>query len=78
MLDVCVVRQMSKLKLLFALPSVFWGGHTRLKEVSYFRSEKVRLECDPELEIYADGEPVCRTPASVTLLPRALRVIVPV
>jgi diacylglycerol kinase (ATP) len=77
LLDVCIVKQMSKFKVLCALPTVFWGGHIRLKQVDYFRTAAVRLESDPELEIYADGEPVCRTPAEFSVHPRAFNVIVP-
>ena len=77
LLDVCLVAKMSKLKLLCALPTVFWGGHVNLKEVDYFRSAGVRLESDPALAIYADGEPVCRTPAEFRVIGRALKVIIP-
>jgi diacylglycerol kinase (ATP) len=49
------------------------GTQLRLKEVSDFRTEKIRLESNPTTFVYADGELVCRTPVEV--LPRALRVI---
>lgn len=78
LLDICLVRQMSKLKLLCALPTVFWGGHVGLKEVEYFRTPGLRVESNPPLEIYADGEPVCRTPAQFSVISSALNVIVPV
>jgi diacylglycerol kinase (ATP) len=78
LLDVCIVKKMSKLKLLSVLPSVFWGGHLRLKEVSYYRVPALEVEADPRLEIYADGEPAGRTPAAFSVLPQALNVIIPV
>lgn len=78
LLDVCLVAKMSKLKLLCALPAVFWGGHVSLKEVEYFRTTGLRVESDPPLEIYADGEPVGRTPAQFGVISSALKVIVPV
>lgn len=78
LLDVCLVDKMSKIKLLCALPTVFWGGHTRLKEVHYFRTKKMDLQASPELEIYADGEPAGRTPAEVSVLSQAFNVIIPV
>jgi YegS/Rv2252/BmrU family lipid kinase len=77
LLDVCFVRDMSKFKLLCVLPTVFWGGHLRLKEVSYYRVAVLEVDSDPELQIYADGEPVCETPAKFSVLPQALKVIVP-
>ena len=78
LLDICVVGKMNKFKLLCALPTVFWGGHIGIKQVEYFRSADLRLESDPVLEVYADGEPVCRTPADFSVVSRALKVIVPV
>jgi diacylglycerol kinase (ATP) len=77
LLDVCLVAEMSKFKLLCALPTVFWGGHVGLKQVQYFRTARVLLEANPGLEIYADGEPVCRTPAEFSIIGGALNVIVP-
>lgn len=78
LLDVCMVDKMSKIKLLCALPTVFWGGHTGLKEVRYFRTRQMHLEARPELEIYADGEPAGHTPAEFSVLPQAFKVIIPV
>jgi diacylglycerol kinase family enzyme len=45
--------------------------------VEYFQAQTVRIETGRPLEIYADGEPVCQTPVEISLLPRALKVIVP-
>jgi diacylglycerol kinase family enzyme len=78
LLDVCRVAKMNKIKLLCAMPSVFSGAHLRLKEVEYFKTATVKVESEPRLEIYADGEPAGRTPAEFSVLPKALHVIVPV
>ena len=78
LLDICLVDKMSKIKLLCALPTLFWGGHTGLKEVRYFRTKQMRLEARPELEIYADGEPAGYTPVEFTVLSQAFKVILPV
>lgn len=77
LLDICVVRSISKLKVLFCLPIIYFGGHTRLKEVDYFRADKLAIGSRPPLEVYADGEFVCDTPVEIGLVPKALRVIVP-
>ncbi|MGE5323256.1 MAG: diacylglycerol/lipid kinase family protein [Actinomycetota bacterium] len=78
LLDVCLVDKMRKIKLLCAIPTVLWGGHTRFKEVRYFRTGRMRLESESRLEIYADGEPAGHTPAEFSVVSRALKVIVPV
>jgi diacylglycerol kinase (ATP) len=77
LLDVCVVGDISKLKVFFCLPIIYFGGHTRLKEVQYFRTKVIRIESSPSLDVYADGEFACRTPVEIRLIPQALDVIVP-
>jgi diacylglycerol kinase family enzyme len=49
-----------------------------LKEVDYFRTRAVRIDSAQPLELYADGEAVCRTPVEIRVLPRSLSLIVPV
>ncbi len=77
MLDVCLVARISKLKVLFCLPLIYFGGHTRLKEVQYFQARQVRIESDPALSVYADGELICQTGIEIGVLPESLTVIVP-
>ncbi len=76
-LDVCVVRRLGKLRLLRLFPTVLSGAHLAIPEVEYFQATAVRLDTETPLEIYADGEFVCRTPAEIRVLPRRLSVIAP-
>jgi len=76
-LDVCIVGEMSRIKVLFCLPTIFFGAHIRLRGVEYFQARKVRLDSAPGMELYADGEPAGLTPLDIGLVPRALKVIVP-
>lgn len=78
LLDICVVSKLNKLKLLCWVPTIFFGGHLRLKQVEYFQAERVRIETARELELYADGDFACKTPVEIGVVRRALRVIVPV
>ncbi len=77
LLDICVVGNMRKTRLLRLFPSVFSGSHLSIPEVEYFQARGLRLETDCPMEVYADGEYVCRTPVEVSLERAALRVIVP-
>jgi|ERR1043166_5538489 diacylglycerol kinase (ATP) len=78
LLDVCVVSKLNKVKLLCWVPTIFFGGHLRLKQVEYFQAEQVRIETERELDLYADGDFACKTPVEIGVIRRALRVIVPV
>jgi diacylglycerol kinase (ATP) len=76
-LDVCFVRRAGKLRLLRLFPVVYSGGHLRLPEVVYAQCSGLRIESEPPLEIFGDGEFIGWTPAEIRVLPRVLRVIVP-
>jgi diacylglycerol kinase family enzyme len=77
LLDICLVSKMNKIKLLSWVPTIFFGGHLRLKQVEYFQAKEVRIDTWHELELYADGDYACRTPVEIRVIPRALPVIVP-
>jgi diacylglycerol kinase (ATP) len=76
-LDVCLIQDINKFKLLCLFPSVYFGRHLGIKEVEYFQADRLRLESQYPLEVYADGEYVCQTPVDVGVERGALRVIVP-
>jgi diacylglycerol kinase (ATP) len=75
-LDACVITQVDDFKRFCLFPTVYFGRHLRVPEVSYFQTERVRLETETPLDIYADGEYVCRTPVEVAVQRDALPVIV--
>ncbi len=77
LLDVCFVRQVGKARLLRLFPTVFSGKHVGIKEVEYFQADRVKVETETPLDVYADGEFICQTPVEVTVAPRAIRVILP-
>ena len=76
-LDVCVIGGVDPFKLACMFPTVYFGRHLRLREVSSFQAERLRAETEAPLDVYADGEYVCRTPVEVGVLRRALKVLTP-
>jgi len=76
-LDVCLVEGMNAFRLACLFPSVYSGRHLRVKGVRYFRTPSARVQTEPPMEVYADGEFVCRTPAEFSVAQAALGVIVP-
>jgi diacylglycerol kinase (ATP) len=75
-LDICVVSDVDKFKLFCLFPTVYFGRHLNIPEVEYFQAERLRLETERPMDVYADGEYVCQTPIEVSVARRALRVIV--
>jgi YegS/Rv2252/BmrU family lipid kinase len=76
LLDVCIVGGVDPFKLFWMFPSVYTGRHLKIREVEYFQSTKVRVETEPPLDVYADGEYVCRTPIELSVHRAALNVVV--
>jgi diacylglycerol kinase (ATP) len=76
LLDVCLITDIDKFKLFCLFPSVYFGKHLSMKEVEYLQTSHLRLETETPLDVYADGEYVCKTPIEVGVARSALRVIV--
>jgi diacylglycerol kinase (ATP) len=76
LLDVCVIAGVNPFKLFCMFPTVYSGNHLKIREVEYFHAERVQVETEHPLDVYADGEYVCRTPVEVAIQRAALRVIV--
>lgn len=77
LLDVCIVGGVNPLKLFSLFPTVYAGRHLGIKEVEYFQTTRVRAETEYPLDVYADGEYVCRAPIEVSIRPAALKIIAP-
>ena len=75
LLDVCIVGAVNPSKLFCMFPTVYAGRHLGIKEVEYFHAARVRVETEHPLDVYADGEYVCRTPVEISIQPASLKVI---
>ena len=76
LLDVCIVGAMDPFKLFCLFPTVYAGKHLGIRGVEYFQSPRARIETEHPLDVYADGEFVCRTPVEISVEHAALRVVV--
>ena len=77
LLDLVLVRRVSKLELLRVFPRVFRGTHVDHPAISIHRTPWVRLRFASDALLGCDGEVLGPVPAEgleVDLLPRALRV----
>jgi diacylglycerol kinase (ATP) len=76
-LDICVIGGIDPFKLFCMFPTVYFGHHLKIREVQYFQAARLRVETEAPLDVYADGEFVCRTPVEVTVQLGALKVLSP-
>jgi len=75
--DVVMIGEVGKLRYLSNLPKVFKGTHVDNEEVRIVRASRFELSASRPFTIYADGDPLTDLPASLRVLPRALRVVAP-
>lgn len=76
-LDLCIIGDIDPFKLCCLFPTIYFGNHLRMPEVEYLQTQRLRIETERPLDVYADGEYVCKTPIEASVLPGALRVITP-
>jgi YegS/Rv2252/BmrU family lipid kinase len=77
LLDVLMVSRWGKLGYLRDMAKVFKGDHLDPRYTNVVRGEVVEVASDRPFVIYADGDPIGATPATMRVHPRALRVVVP-
>ena len=75
-LDVYLTLRCSKGKLLRTLPQAYSGKHVTNPLVKHLRGTEITLDSNQPLDLYADGELVTKTPATVRLAKEKLSVYV--
>ena len=76
-LDICVVPYMSRLELLRWVPRAYRGEHLNHPRIKYLSARKIILRSASRMELFGDGEFLQDLPATIEVLPCALRVIAP-
>jgi YegS/Rv2252/BmrU family lipid kinase len=76
-LDVLLISNTSKLRYAHGLTKVFEGNHLDPGYTQIIRGREVEVSSDRPFTVYADGDPIATTPATIGVSPRSLRVLVP-
>jgi diacylglycerol kinase family enzyme len=78
LMEICLLPDVSKSRLLAHSLSFSLSGFRGLPEVRSFVASEVAIESSPPLKFHGDGELIGQTPEVFRVLPRALKVIMPV
>ncbi len=76
LLDMTVIRKMSRLRVLTKFKSLYNGNIYRLPQVSLVRGRRIRIESTPEVAVEVDGEALGYSPFEFEVIDRAVKVIV--
>lgn len=55
-LSVCLVSDLSRLKMLFVMPTIFFGKHTKLKGVTMIDCKTIQVKTKQPMLVHTDGE----------------------
>jgi diacylglycerol kinase (ATP) len=75
-LDLCLVKEVSRTTLLWVFPKVFRGTHLEHPQVFYTQTKRLTIESTEPAELFADGEFLQSIPARIQVVPGELEVIV--
>lgn len=77
-LNVCVLADLSKWKMLLLLPTALWGKHVRFKGVHTYACDKIHIHSPNPRAIHTDGEPLyLQRDVILRCLPEQLKLITP-
>lgn len=77
LLDICIIKRMSKIHFIKVFPKVFEGKHTDDPKVEIFRTKEMKLESNYDFSVFADGEYICKLPAVFKIAQQKLNFLVP-
>ena len=77
LLDVVITGRASKSRFLRTLPKLFKGTHLEDPTIELLRAREIRVDAERPFRIYADGDPIGETPATIRAVPGALTVLAP-
>lgn len=75
--EACIVRAMGRVEFVLRFPKVYRGTHVTHPKVAMLHGRTMRVSSDRTIPLYADGEAIGVLPASIEIVPDALRVVAP-
>jgi diacylglycerol kinase (ATP) len=78
MLDITIFRKMGKLVVIRNTKRLYDGSFVKLKYVSTHRAERISFKSNDRVLLEVDGESIGSVPAEFRILPKALKVVVPI
>ena len=77
LLEVTVIKKIPKLKVIFSIKKLYSGDIYTIKQVIHTKGRQVHVESSPAAKVEVDGEAIGLSPATVVMIPQALRIVVP-
>lgn len=75
LLDMTLIGNMSKLKMVMSLPKLSNGSFLSMKEIATFKGKDFLIECDEPVMVETDGEYLGETPARISILTNKIHIL---
>ena len=72
LLDIVILKDLSKINLLISLPRVYKGTHLSHPRITSLRGKSVKVEASGEALLDLDGEQPGHAPVEIEILPKAI------
>lgn len=76
-LDICLFESRTLWHFIGHFFKVLRGRHLKDESVRYWRAKTIRIETEGEVPVQLDGDLFCKTPLTVSVLPRGLHILLP-
>jgi len=77
MLTICIVQALPKKEIIRMVPTIFRGTHIKHPKVNMYKTRELTIKSEEALWIWADGEQITKTPATIKIAPKVLSVMYP-
>ncbi|MEK6646188.1 MAG: diacylglycerol kinase family protein [Candidatus Firestonebacteria bacterium] len=77
LLDICILKKMSKFQFLIHMPKAFYGNHMDSSLVMTYQAKTIDIFSDSVLYGHIDGEKIQSTHYNIKVIPKILQLIVP-
>lgn len=74
---ICVIKRVSKPRILRLFPRVINGTHGEIKEVAFYRGAEVKINCNKTIAFNIDGELRYGSEANFELKKAAIKIVLP-
>ncbi|WP_246247452.1 diacylglycerol/lipid kinase family protein [Piscibacillus halophilus] len=75
LLDICIVKDISRWKLLKVFPSVFKGKHIHHPSIKILKGKEIKISSTSPLVGHGDGEVIGETPFQIAVKPSSIVVL---
>ncbi len=76
LLDVIILKKISRLKILRLFPTIYSGKHVNYPEVETRKVKSITIETNQPMPLMPDGEFFAQTPVTISCLQHALKIFI--